>query len=1040
VTIEITLLGTFEVRRDGAVVPASAWSRRHAAALVKLLALNPGRRMHREQVIDALWPELGVDEAAPRLHKAAYFARKAAGDDTIVLRDESVALFPHQPVVVDVALFGAAADEALRSGDDALLQAASDRCPGDLLPGDLYEEWADGPRQRVQQLRTALLRRLRRWDDVVQLDPTDEEAHLELMRALLARGDRHGALRQFERLDRALAGELGVAPSREAIVLRDALIDAGAADTFPVGDDELVGRDEERASIASLLEAVADGEGGRTLLLGGAAGAGKSALLAWGRATAEARGWRSGHGVSAAIEGAWPYAPILEAVADLGRRHPALLDGLDDNYRAEIERALTGGDLHWSGEGGHQRLFVAVAELLRLAATDCCAVLVLDDLHEADEATLRLLHYLARCATTERIALLIAYRPTPVTEAFAQFRASLTSRGAAVVHELAPLTPPQAEQLARRHQPNATTDTVARILELAHGSPFAVIELAIRAGSAPSWEQSADSVALAALSPKSRDILQRVALLGTTFDTDEFVSLADLPDDDAFTHLDAALDAGVIEHTGTHYQFRHSLVRDALTADVAPHRRRRIHRDAAARLEALGASPARIGHHLVEAGDPAAAAVHLVRAAEHEAAIGAYRDAFELIERVQAHVEGPLRARALALRADLLVALGDPSALIAYRHAIELADDDGRRVLRARLARAAVIAGELDTAVAALEGVELDNGAADGDILLARSQIAFFTGDMETAWKMTEDARRRVLGGDKSWQVLDLIALQGLLAHTRGEWFDRIRVELQHIRQNPELALVIFDGYLCPAEFLLYGPTPYAEVIELAHGLRDTSQRSGVLRAVAFAAALAGEAALLGGDLPTAQRELEEAVDLHHDIGASAGEAHCLQRLAEVHLAKGGGEETSRLLQRALLLARWSAISQHLLQRILGTMIRAAPNPEAARALVDRAESTLGTEDLCTFCNIMLAVPAVIACADVGDLARARHHLQVAEKSLHLWDGTSWQAAVLEARAHIADAEAESSLARDLRRDAATLFERAGQPLDAARCRAGLTA
>jgi hypothetical protein len=128
------------------------------------------------------------------------------------------------------------------------------------------------------------------------------------------------------------------------------------------------------------------------------------------------------------------------------------------------------------------------------------------------------------------------------------------------------------------------------------------------------------------------------------------------------------------------------------------------------------------------------------------------------------------------------------------------------------------------------------------------------------------------------------------------------------------------------------------------------------------------------------------------------------------------------------------------LQRILGTMIRAAPNPEAARALVDRAESTLGTEDLCTFCNIMLAVPAVIACADVGDLARARHHLQVAEKSLHLWDGTSWQAAVLEARAHIADAEAESSLARDLRRDAATLFERAGQPLDAARCRGGLTA
>jgi DNA-binding SARP family transcriptional activator len=131
-------------------------------------------------------------------------------------------LFPDQSVAVDVALFEAAAHEALRAGDEALLRAAIESCGGDLLPEDLYEEWADGPRQRVRQLRTDLLRRLHRWDDLVQLDRTDEEAHLELMRALTARGDRHGALRQFERLDRALAGELGVAPSKEAVALRDA--------------------------------------------------------------------------------------------------------------------------------------------------------------------------------------------------------------------------------------------------------------------------------------------------------------------------------------------------------------------------------------------------------------------------------------------------------------------------------------------------------------------------------------------------------------------------------------------------------------------------------------------------------------------------------------------------------------------------------------------------------------------------------------------------------------------------------------------------
>lgn len=137
---------------------------------------------------------------------------------------------------------------------------------------------------------------------------------------------------------------------------------------------------------------------------------------------------------------------------------------------------------------------------------------------------------------------------------------------------------------------------------------------------------------------------------------------------------------------------------------------------------------------------------------------------------------------------------------------------------------------------------------------------------------------------------------------------------------------------------------------------------------------------------------------------------------------------------------RTSAISLHLLQRIFGTMIRAAPDRDAARAVVDRAESSLETEDLCPFCNIMLAVPAVIACADVGDLDRARNHLQVADKSLHLWEGTSWQAAVLEARAHLADAEGDTSRPDGLRREAAELFDGSGQPLDAARCRAASAA
>ena len=191
--------------------------------------------------------------------------------------------------------------------------------------------------------------------------------------------------------------------------------------------------------------------------------------------------------------------------------------------------------------------------------------------------------------------------------------------------------------------------------------------------------------------------------------------------------------------------------------------------------------------------------------------------------------------------------------------------------------------------------------------------------------------------------MLELVALQGLLAHQRGEWFDRLNVELRRTRDVPEVATALFDGYLCPAEFMLYGATPYAEVIELCsvatgHG----ASAAGALRAVAFATEIIGEAALLSGDLDLAALELQQSIELHHEIAATGGEAAALQRLAEVHLARGDDDEANRLLRQALPLARWSAIALHLLQRIFGTMILAAPDPASARAVVDRAEATLG--------------------------------------------------------------------------------------------------
>jgi len=240
--IHVTLLGRFAVTIGGAPVAEVSWNRRHAAAVVKVLALAPGRRLHREQVIDRVWPQDTIAEAVPKLHKAAHFARRALGvPDAVVLRGDQVVLCPGGGVTVDAVRFGELARRALAAGDAAAARETLALYGGELLPADRFEEWAEAPREQLRQSQLDLLRLVGRWEEVAELDPGDERAHLALMRRHAANGDRHAALRQFDRLDRALRQELGVAPGPEASALRDRLL--AAHDVFPERDGTLVGRD-----------------------------------------------------------------------------------------------------------------------------------------------------------------------------------------------------------------------------------------------------------------------------------------------------------------------------------------------------------------------------------------------------------------------------------------------------------------------------------------------------------------------------------------------------------------------------------------------------------------------------------------------------------------------------------------------------------------------------------------------------------------------------------------------------------------------------
>jgi len=144
----VTLLGGFAAEADGASVPDSAWRLRKARELVKLLALADGHRLHREQAMDALWPDRSPDSAANNLNQAVHAARRALGPDAITLVDGVLRLAAY----VDVEAFEEAAAGALRERTAQACQSALPLYGGELLPENRYDDWASIERERLADL------------------------------------------------------------------------------------------------------------------------------------------------------------------------------------------------------------------------------------------------------------------------------------------------------------------------------------------------------------------------------------------------------------------------------------------------------------------------------------------------------------------------------------------------------------------------------------------------------------------------------------------------------------------------------------------------------------------------------------------------------------------------------------------------------------------------------------------------------------------------------------------------------------------------
>ena len=162
------MLGTFRLAIDGMTVEDRLWTRRKSKTLVKLLALQPQHQLHREQLIEYLWPEQEPDAAINNLHKTIHAARRSlepelkVGADSrfIVTQDQLIVLRANGGLWVDVEEFELRAAAALKSNEPAEGETALELYGGDLLGEDLYEDWAAVRREKLRMLYEQVLQHL----------------------------------------------------------------------------------------------------------------------------------------------------------------------------------------------------------------------------------------------------------------------------------------------------------------------------------------------------------------------------------------------------------------------------------------------------------------------------------------------------------------------------------------------------------------------------------------------------------------------------------------------------------------------------------------------------------------------------------------------------------------------------------------------------------------------------------------------------------------------------------------------------------------
>ena len=360
----------------------------------------------------------------------------------------------------------------------------------------------------------------------------------------------------------------------------------------------LLERTDQLSALADALDAVTAGRAGAMVFVGGEAGVGKTALL---REFCDQRrdSARILWGACEALLTPGPLGPLFD-VAEV--------------TRGELEELVS------RGARPHEVTGALVRELARGRAS----ILVLEDLHWADEATLDVLRLLARKVEAVPTLVLASYRNDELDRAhpLTLVLGELGTTRSVTRLVIPPLSERAVGELAEPYGVDA-----ADLHRRTNGNPFYVTEvLAAGAGEIPPTVRDAVLARLARLSAPARALLEAIAIATPHAEVWLLEALAAAE----LQHLDECLASGVVASESDRVVVRHELARLAVEEALPPHRRVALHRAAAAALAGRphgAADPARIAHHADVAGDGAAVLHFAPAAAARAASLGAHREA-----------------------------------------------------------------------------------------------------------------------------------------------------------------------------------------------------------------------------------------------------------------------------------------------------------------------------------------------------------------------------------------------------------------------------